>query len=189
MSHDSHPDDLLAFYANGTLAGAEHDTVARHLSGCRRCRDEVAFLDALRQGVKGADAALAPGELGWMRLRRDVRAQMATVRWRWQPALAAAAAVLIVVQAALLMNFWRQETSITPLGGAKPDGIVLQVRFQPDATEARIRSLLQEAGASVIDGPGALGIYRLRLDAGADAARSLSALHANKDVVAHAVAE
>lgn len=188
MKPDTHPDDLLAFYANGTLEGAERETVTAHLHGCRRCRDEIAFLVALREGVKTSGSELSPGELGWMRLRRDLRAET-RARWRWQPALAAAAAVLIVVQATLLVNFWSQDSSITPLGGAHPDGAVLQVRFQPDATEARIRTLLQEAGASVIDGPGALGIYRLRLEAGADAARSLAALHANKDVVAHAVAE
>jgi hypothetical protein len=42
-------------------------------------------------------------------------------------------------------------------------GAVLQVRFSPDATEARIRALLQDTEAVFVDGPSATGVYRLRL--------------------------
>jgi anti-sigma factor RsiW len=189
MKPDTHPDDLLAWYVNGTLDGAERGAVETHLRACQRCRDEVTFLGALRQGVKATGTVSSPGELGWMRLRRDARAQTRASRFRWQPALAAAAAVLIVLQAAILVNFWPREAPITPLGATKPDGIVLQVRFRPNATEAHIRELLQQTGGTLIDGPGALGVYRVRIVTGADASNSLAKLNATKDVVAHAVAE
>ena len=40
------------------------------------------------------------------------------------------------------------------------EGAVI-VAFAPDATEAQIRALLQEIGATVTDGPSALGLWTL----------------------------
>jgi hypothetical protein len=47
-----HPDDLLASYVDGSATPDEGDRAERHLSSCRRCRDEV---EAARTGL----AALA----------------------------------------------------------------------------------------------------------------------------------
>ncbi len=38
------------------------------------------------------------------------------------------------------------------------------MRFAPEATEAQIRALLNEVGAYLVGGPGALGVYRLALE-------------------------
>jgi anti-sigma factor RsiW len=184
MKPDNHPDELLAWYANETLELAERAIVDEHLKNCERCRDEVVFLRALRRGVKAVGETNAPGELGLKRLMRDVRARPATERNWWRPALAAAA-VVIVVQAALLATFWPRESGITPLGGTKRDGVV-QIQFQPTATEAQIRALLQETGATLIDGPGALGVYRIVLDKPDPA---LTQLRARNDVVKHVAPE
>ncbi|MGH8747072.1 MAG: hypothetical protein ACREUK_11355, partial [Burkholderiales bacterium] len=56
-----------------------------------------------------------------------------------------------------------REPAIEPLGERAPAGVVLQLRFDPAASEARIRALLREHDAVVIDGPSALGVYRVRL--------------------------
>lgn len=183
MNLDNHPDELLPWYANDTLDAAERATVGEHLKDCTRCRDEVVFLRALRKGVKAVGETSAPGELGLKRLLRDVHTKPAERSW-WRPALAAAA-VVIVVQAALLATFWPRESGITPLGGPKREGVV-QIEFRPTATEAQIRALLQETGATLIDGPGALGVYRIVLDKPDPA---LTQLRARTDVVKHAAPE
>jgi anti-sigma-K factor RskA len=190
MTSDKHPDELLPWYANATLEGAERAAVEEHLRTCERCRNEVEFLRALRESVKAVDReAWTPGEFGWKRLQRDIHAMRRGPSTWWRPALAAAAAVVIVVQAALLVNFRHGEPAITPLGGPKPAGSVIQVQFQPRATEAQIRALLQQVHGTLVDGPGALGIYRVRLEAGEDLARDVERLRVHKDVVAHATAE
>jgi hypothetical protein len=52
--------------------------------------------------------------------------------------------------------------------------VFLVVAFDPRASEAAIRALLLQAGATIVDGPKQLGDYRLAVSAnGADFARSV----------------
>lgn len=162
---NDHPDDLLPWYVNGTLSRGERQDVETHLQSCERCRQKISWLQTLRVEVK-ADAVGSPGEFGLNRLMREVNSQKSAQRLRqpwWRPALAVAAAI-IVVQFAVLINVMNRPASITPLGGPAEEGVVLQVKFAPAATEAEIRLLLQRTQATFISGPGALGVYRLRLD-------------------------
>jgi anti-sigma factor RsiW len=184
-SKPPHPDALLPWFVNGTLEASERAAVEQHLLGCSRCRDEVAFLGALRQGVKALAVAEGPGDLGRKRLLRDVRAERRAGRRWWRPALAAAAAV-IVVQGVVLAGLLLREPGIVPLGGPRAEGATVQIQFAPTATEAQIRALLQEAGATLIDGPGASGVYRVRVE---KAEPALAKLRARTDVVTHAASE
>lgn len=162
---NDHPDELLPWYVNGTLAMGERQDVETHLQTCERCRQEVVWLQNLRAQVK-ADASRSPGEFGLNRLLREADPQRAVAhhqRQWWRPALAAAA-VVIFIQSAVLINFLYRPAPITPLSGPVTEGAVLQVKFAPGATEAQIRQLLQKAQATLIGGPGALGVYRLRLE-------------------------
>jgi Putative zinc-finger len=162
--HDSHPDDLLPWYANGTLAGEERARVEKHLESCERCRQELALMHALRSSVKELGAADAPGEFGRRRLMRDVKSsRVGGQRW-WRPVLAAAAVVIVVQTLALATLLWPREPAITPLGGNAVSGAaLLQVRFTPTATEAEIRAALDEVNGTIVDGPGALGVYSVRV--------------------------
>lgn len=189
MNDAAHPDELLPWYANRTLGGAEHAAVEEHLRGCARCRAELEFLGALRAGVKRAETAQPADEVGLQRLLRTVRRE--AVRPRRRVALAAAAAVVIAVQGALIGWLATREPGFEPLGGSGPPGVVLQLRFEPSATEARIRDLLQAHDAALIDGPSALGVYRVRLqglrtDDRAAAQKALAEFRAARGVVAQA---
>jgi len=188
----AHPDELLPWYANRTLAGAEREAVEAHLRGCARCREEIALLEGLRVQVKAATDARAHDQLGLQRLLREVRRGGAARVERWlRPALAAAVAAM-VVQAALIGWLWTTRAPVMePLGEGVPAGVVLQVRFDPAAPEARIRAFLQDHDAVVIDGPSALGVYRVRLRGvrardGEAAARALAEFRAGRGVVAQA---
>lgn len=158
-----HPDELLPWYANGSLDGAERQQVEAHLAACERCRHELEVLKALREQVR-AETVQPPTEFGLKRLLRDVRKENdPPARQWWRPALAAAALV-IVIQGILLVNLWPRDTVYTPLGGA--ERAELQVRFRPEASEEQIRAALNAVGARIVGGPGALGIYRLRIEGG-----------------------
>jgi anti-sigma factor RsiW len=189
-----HPDELLPWYANGTLTGGEHRAVESHLATCERCRQELALLTQLRRRVKQLDAGDMPGELARERLLREIRRERPRRFAWWQPALAAAIAV-IVLQSALLVNLRpRAPQAITPLGSPPAAEAVLQVRFVPDATEAQIRAALREVDGVLIDGPGALGVYRVRLE-GLDATqtaqieRAVERMRKRPRVIAHVAAE
>jgi len=197
MTEDTgaHPDELLAWYANGTLDGPERARVAAHLAECARCREELSFLTTLAASVRAADESGEPveagAELGLRRLLREVRqsapkAASARRRW-WRPALAAAAILIIAVQGVVIGRLYQQTTYLQPLGGPGAAGAVLQVRFDPGARESQIRAALRSVDATLIGGPGALGVYRVRLGGvGADppaVAKRIAELRARRGVV------
>lgn len=190
-----HPDELLPWLANGTLAGAERQEVEAHVATCERCRRELAWLESLRSSVAELESAQAPGEFGLNRLLRDIRRRpQYAERRRWlAPALAASLAV-VALQGVMLAHFWTRSDNIAPLGREMLDADVLQIRFEPRATEADIRDALQAIGASLIDGPGALGIYRVRLEPGVsgksmEVSRAIAMLKARPGVVIQIVSE
>jgi hypothetical protein len=190
-----HPDELLPWLANRTLDGAERLEVEAHVASCERCRRELAYLESLRSGVAEMENVQAPGEFGLNRLLRDIgRQPQLAERRRWLvPALAAALAV-VVLQGVMLAQLWIRPVSIAPLGRALPDANVLQIRFDPRATEADIRNALQAVGASLIDGPGALGIYRVRLEPGVsgksmEVSQAIAALEVRHGVVVQIISE
>ena len=117
---NAHPDELLPWYANRRLAGAERDAVEAHLRDCARCRAELEFLGVLREQVKRSAQARVADEVGLRRLLREVRREAARPRRRF--ALAAAAAGVIVVQAGLIGRLATREPAPEPLAGRPPAG-------------------------------------------------------------------
>ena len=159
---------------------------------CERCQGEVEFLHRLRVQVKAAAPAHSPRELGLKRLQRqlkkETRAKAPVAPSWWRPAMAAAMLV-VVVQTGILIQTWQPEPGIEPLAGAGYAGVVLQIDFAPDASAEAITESLRGASATIIDGPSAVGIYRIRLDVDPDdEARIdeiLAMLEARADVVEH----
>lgn len=189
-----HPDELLPWCVNGTLTGPERDEVENHLQGCDRCRQEVELLAKLRTKIKTVERFEAPGKFGLKRLLRDVKKtktdKARTWTW-WQPALAAAAMV-IVLQGILLVNMWPRPEPFTP-AGARYDGVVLQVTFAPGATELGIRKTLNEINGALVGGPGPVGVYRVRLRMDPKEEKAIAAiiatLQARANIVTHVVQE
>jgi anti-sigma-K factor RskA len=195
-------DLLLPWYVNGTLDDGERRQVEAYLERSSHARDEVELLGALRQQVKDETIEASPGALGLQRLKRDMKQAAAqpgnldrmagktvTVASFWRP-LAVAACLAVVIQAGVMIGLTGGPGGDVEIasGEAGLTAPVLQVTFAPDATEQQIRDTLQSAGASIADGPNALGVYRLRLvDAGGTTIdEALATLRAIGDVVTFA---
>ncbi len=155
---------LLPWYVNRALGEGERNEVDQLLQEDGTARQEVEFLTAVREGVRNQQYG-SPGEFGWRRLQgeieRDRRGAQGAARW-WRPAMAAAALV-IIVQGGVLFSLVTEQPAYKPLGEPASTGAVLQVAFKPSATEREIRQLLREVDGSLITGPSALGLYRIRL--------------------------
>ena len=192
---DSELDQLLPWYVNGTLGDDERSRVEAYLSASAAAREEVELLRRLRDHVKASQPSRSPGELGLKRLQREIAAerQAAPARPRgggspgwWRPA-AIAAALVIAIQGALLFEML-PERGVGPATGGGSGGSVIEVNFAADATESEIRAALQAVDGRLIDGPGALGVYRVRLvgvapDDAAAIRDAIATLEALPDVV------
>jgi len=169
--HDAHVSESLPWYINGTLPTRERAEVERHLRSCRRCRDEYDWLQQLRRNVQESMPP-ASGDLGLSRFLDRIASESNIVplrhpaRPRWVvPAFALAASLLIaqaVVIGVLLHD--RSVTLHTLSGPSTARGTLLQVTFVPQATEEQIRTAVVAAGAEIVSGPGALGVYTLSVD-------------------------
>lgn len=196
MNHEE-LEKLLPWYVNGTLAGEELQAVEAFVEANESARTQVEFLQQVRNEVREEQAG-SPGAFGLQRLNAAIASQQADTteasdttnvvklsRWRMA---AAVAGLVVMLQAGLLFNTFQQEPAYVPLG-VDSDAQLVQVIFQEDATEGEIRSLLQEVGASISSGPGALGIYRLELELqqqDSEVDQLLERLRAATDVVAEA---
>ena len=197
----THPLEQLPFLVNGTLAPDERGPVEVHLEQCASCRAELEFLRALQKGVRETEAQAQPGELAWQRLRRALEQESTGTDAAatggvagapaWMKYALAASLVLVLAQGLVL---WRHsDAPVYRPAGTQYQGAVIQLRFRDQATEAQIRALLQSVGGRIIDGPGAVGIYRVALDLDATDAAALRArieqLRARTDLVEYAGAD
>jgi len=199
---------LLPWYVAGTLGAGEAAAVEAHLRGCEGCRAEEAELRRLRTAVHAAvetRPSPSPDLLARIAARVEAaaprRAPEPAASWwsrlvEWagsllSPRLAPAMALgLIVLQfgAIAVLGARLYETAYGPAattqGGPPPAGAPvagetrLRVAFDEAATARRIRAVLQEAGARVVDGPSAAGFYTVAGPAGA-----ADALRRHPDVV------
>jgi anti-sigma factor RsiW len=179
---------LLPFYVNGTLRGDERASVEAALDGDARLRDEVEALGHIRRSMRDIDMGSTPGQFGLARLLRDidradpvrqpaVRRPSAILPW----GLAAAAAVALV--AVGLGRFGFQESAPYTQASGGADETFLTLAFQPEASQAQVSDLLLEYGLVIVDGPSAIGLYRVDPGQGRDLAALAAELRDREEVI------
>jgi anti-sigma-K factor RskA len=179
---------LLPFYVNGTLRGDERTSVEAALDEDARLRDEAETLGHIRQSMRDIDMGHTPGEFGLARLMRDidraaparqpvVRRQSTRLSW----GLAAAAAVALV--AVGLGRFGFQDTAPYTQASGGADETFLTLAFQPEASQAQVSDLLLEYGLVIVDGPSAIGLYRVDPGQGRDVAALAAELRDREEVI------
>ncbi|MBE7636172.1 hypothetical protein GUA87_04900 [Sneathiella sp. P13V-1] len=167
---DKNLDQLLPFYANGTLEGAEKEAVEARLSEDADFRAELAYLKALRANIQSEEIVGSPGELGLKRLHKEMDAEdrisappaPANDNSFWRlTAIAAAIALVISVGMQVYGTVSGEDTYTTASGTQQIDGPVFQIFFKDDSSEVDIRSLLLKEGLTIVEGPTEIGYYRI----------------------------
>ncbi|MFM9883122.1 MAG: hypothetical protein ACKVQT_08855 [Burkholderiales bacterium] len=168
-------DELVPWYVTGELTRPDRDWVDRYLADHPEAHDELAWHRSLAGAVDEELRALPEGA-GWQglaaRLKQEAAAKpRATLLDRltgWLAGLIAhpgyaLAAALIAAQAVVIGTLLQQRADPPEFGqmrgGAQDSEVLLQVRFQQQATERDLRMLLNESGARIVDGPDQLGDY------------------------------
>ncbi len=175
-----HVERELPWYVNGSLDDMRRRRVEQHLAACAHCRGEEAEARRLQAQFERAPAVPASAP-DFARLARRIQAEGeaaprpvdASARARRTPwlllGLAQAALLLLVLVPAL--RAWRAPapaeyrtlgTAATPAANAGPRALMM---FRPETTLADARRLLQDNGASILEGPNAAGAYLVALPA------------------------
>ncbi|SDZ96189.1 hypothetical protein [Rubrimonas cliftonensis] len=161
-------DDLLA-YVRGAARPDLSDRIEAAMAAEPALKAEIALMRGLGPALRGEDAGPDATAFGWRRLeaairrepsgRADAAAPRRMAMWR------AAAALLAVVglgQAVYIAAQWTGGEAPAYRTASEPAARhVLGVGFAPDATAAAIAELLTSVEARIVDGPGAIGLYRL----------------------------
>lgn len=194
---DSEARHLLPWHVNRTLSQSEQAAVDAALQESAALAAERDWLAALRQSLqeqapqRAADAGLdqlmarIAGERNGSVL--PFLSTPTPTRSPWRTRGFAIAASIILAQAALLGALLlerNQSAELAPLGGptaATAGGVILQVTFHEQASEAAIRSALAQVHGEIVGGPGALGVYQIRV--AAPGVQALETLRARPGVV------
>ena len=157
--------DYVRGAASAGLAGRIEALMARDTG----LRAEIALMRGLRPALKGADSSQPPGEFGWRRLeaairrgegqRRHAAAPRRTAVWR---IAAAFLGVAVLGQAAYIASISTTvDDAVYRTAFNAAESHVLGIAFAPGATAGETGDLLRAVNARVIDGPSALGLYRV----------------------------
>lgn len=188
---------LLPWLANGRLTAAERAEVEEHVRACADCAREVAWQQLMCQTLAEPDrVSYAPGpSLRKLFERidgrpdgraartappaRPVRRSDPPARAAWRPVGLswAAGLVLVVGLAALLAPTayrWSQPLYATHTAAVPATPDVLHIAFQRSLTIGEVEELLHTAGARVVEGPDATGIFGVTPVGSAPGARAMS---------------
>lgn len=165
---------LLPWYLNGTLGADEQQQVDHWLQSSEQAREALAQLQLIQQQVQEQDSVTAPVDMGWQRFKQQlpVASQPAPEQsspFNWQRLMATAAAVVIAVQFALLINLEQPQNGRVLSGDngtvtSPAAGVIVKVMPADSANWQDLQGLLAQADASIIGGPSAMGLLTLQLN-------------------------
>jgi hypothetical protein len=191
--------EAIPWYPDG-LGDAQRGALEAHAATCAECRREIGLV----RGEGGAEPALElpDADRVWRRVLELVAADAGTAaaeaparpaprtaqrRWlRASPgglrlaaglALALGAGALgAAVGARLFGEAPVYRTAAAPAAGAAAAGPALDVVFRGSATADEIQAALGRVGGAIVAGPSPLGVFRVALAPGSDAAAVAAAL-------------
>ncbi|WP_435310986.1 hypothetical protein [Primorskyibacter sedentarius] len=176
-------------YVHDRLDPEARQSFEADLSRDAHLRAELAVVQAVaREGAAPPPTAEAR-DAGWASLSAAIDADARRIpandnRGFSLAQVATIAIVAVVITQFFTLSLWPDD----PGAGFAPasqdtSGFVLQVGFAPEATAAQLTALLQELGATLVDGPGALGLVTLSFTDEAARTAALEALRAQPDLV------
>lgn len=176
-------DELLPWYANGTLNDEERAWVDRYLAEHPESRAELDWYRSLSHKLRETAPAV-PETIGLAKAMTLIRGDRPTLAERvsaffagfgMRPAVALAGLAIVAVQGGIIFNLMQSSrddaAELRSLRATVTDeGPVLKVNFSPQAREADIRLLLVSINGRLTGGPGQLGDWYVAVPKGQEAA-------------------
>ncbi|MCA0920669.1 hypothetical protein [Pseudooceanicola nanhaiensis] len=175
-------DDRILAYLQDRLEPADRATFEAELETHPDLRAQVTSLSAAAAELGARPVPEGARDAGWERLSSAIEAERQPVAANTNRGVSLLKVASIVAATVLFWQFAVVPQLPGTGGGFVPasatvEGPALRVAFAEGATMAEITALLQETGARLTDGPGALGLYTLTFatEAERDAAEALLA--------------
>jgi len=176
-------DELLPWYANGTLGDEDRAWVDRYLEEHPESRAELEWYRSLSQRLRD-DAPAVPDTIGLAKVMTLIHGDRPSLSERvsaffaglgLRPATAFAGLAIFAIQGGVILNLMSadrgEESDIRARRASMTeDGPMLKLNFAPDAKEAQIRHLLVSVQGRLAGGPGQLGDYFVVVPRGKEAA-------------------
>jgi anti-sigma factor RsiW len=199
QSRHQRTQELLPWYANGTLDAEEGAQVEEHLQACPGCRSELECVRLLQASYIGSEMPPDAGAaLAKLRPRLDEaepahrphrsgrpQARPASMVPAWfKLALAGQFALIFVLGWQVLQpgGAGSEFHTLASAGTAQRAAGSLVVVFDPAAPQREVARILRLAGGRIVDGPTASNAYVVSV-APADLRAALAQLHADPAVV------
>jgi hypothetical protein len=176
---------LLPFFVNGTLQWEDKAQVLRAVGSDIDLARQAQVLSDLREAMKDDMPDYTPGELGLARLMREVEKEEArkTIVGSWMLPSAGLAVAVALVMVLTIPGLMGDGSAVYEQASGDADTAALSVAFREDATQGAVAALLLQHNLIIIDGPSALGIYRVAPVEGGDLVAAAEALGAETDIV------
>lgn len=155
-THDIHL--LLPFYVNGSLDKAEQSLVEKALAEDTSLQEELNLLTQIQTEMKALpESEFSLGNAGLIRLKNSLPPAKKTdnaKKWRLSTFIAS---ILLAVQTSFIML----SPAVYMQSGEENEHSLIITSFSPTASEAAIREILLKFDLSIVEGPSALGLYKL----------------------------
>jgi anti-sigma-K factor RskA len=169
-SKSAETEELLFSYAAGTLDEPARAKVESMLAADPALRSQLEWYEAICDGVVDSLPPLGdlPSEeriLARTRPRKDISGAGTGFFSGWMKPAAAALIIAQAVAIGVLLNDRREEQGYRSVAPSAGKAVVFVIAFNPDTPEAKVRTLLLKAGATIVDGPKQMGDYRVAVPA------------------------
>ena len=160
--------ELIPFWVNGSLTDEEAEALAREFERDPALHAQVQAARQLR-GLMRASALpeRSPGDFGLARLRRAV-AEKPRAPGSLRQSAAAAAIAAVVTAGGLTLTGWSGSDDQYRQAAGPQTAALFTVSVRDEVPQSAFADLLLANGLTIVDGPSALGFYRLALVGDAD---------------------
>ena len=180
-------DDKVLAYLQGHMSEQDRGAFEREIAGSPELAAEIAALRAA-QSVMADGAPDMPAD-GWARLSSAIAASEQPPANTNRPMrLTLVQAACVAIAAVIGWHFvepavFQQDAETFTPASTDQDIAALQIVFAQSASMGEIAAILAEVDATVADGPGAMGIFRLTFADAAARDQAFAALRARQDLV------
>ncbi|KUP92879.1 hypothetical protein [Tritonibacter horizontis] len=180
-------DDLILAYVQGKLSDADSTAFEQDLEQDANMAAELLALRAARSEFAQEDDQVE-ADAGWSRLEATINATIPANDNRplrlslWQTG-ALIAASLVLWQVAVVPFTQPQRAPGYEAVSEATRGAVLQVMFSATASVAEVTALLRVIGGTVVEGPGALGLYRIAFESSNRMEVARAVLEGRRDLI------